>query len=354
MTTSGFARHPRVSVCIPTYNGASYLSRALECVNKQTFDDFEVVIIDDCSADGTVAIAEQYVAAEPRARLIRNKVRAGSSARNANRCIEESRGEWIKFLFQDDLMTADCLEKMLAASDRGPLVISSHGYVFSDGTTDEVRAFYETLPTLEGVFPGSFATADEVCTAIMRNPWINFIGPTSASLIHRRCFTKYGRFHAEIVYFPDLELWMRVGTNEGVTIVREQLTAFGVHEGSTSGRMRSDSLRDFRCRLDWMMLVRSISDTPEYERLRECALRWDPPFDPALEVRNGVIDTRWEAMDANYRQRDRRLIHEFDALCNRDPGIRAILQEYEASLPLWTKFKDFLKTRDLSAVTTRR
>jgi glycosyltransferase involved in cell wall biosynthesis len=336
---------PKISVCIPTYNGDAYLEEALDCVSAQTFEDFDVVIVDDCSSDGTVAIAERYVATEPRARLVRNAVRAGSSGSNSNRCIDESSGEWIRFLFQDDLMTPDCLEKMLAAGDRGPLVISAHDYVFAPGTDPEVRESYEALPTIGEVLPDAYASPEEVCSGIMQHPWINFIGPTSTGLIRRDCFAKYGRFDDTIVYFPDLEYWMRVGTNAGLAIVSERLTSFRVHEGTTSARIRRDPLGAFRGSLDWIYLMRLIDQAPEYRRLREFARRWDPPFDPALAVREWLIEARWTAGEASYRQRDRRFIRELNSRCKRDPVFRAIVREFDADQPLWTRLKEFVKVR---------
>jgi len=343
--SSSAATKPTVSVCIPTYNGAAHLEEALACVTAQTFSDFEVVIVDDCSVDGTVAIAERYVANEPRARLIRNKVRAGSSGRNANRCLEESSGEWVKFLFQDDLMTPDCLEKMLRAGDRGPLVISHHDYVFAPETDDEVRQYYETLPTVGEVLPVDYAPADAVCAAIMRHLWVNFVGPTSASLIHRQCFATYGRFHGTNIYFPDLELWMRVGTNAGIAIARERLTSFRVHGATTSARIRHDPLREVRGSLDGIIVMRSIDQAPEYRRLREFARRCDPPFDAAAQMWDALADVRWAAMEASYRQRDRRLIKELNAVCKRDPTFRALMSEFESRRPLWTRLKEFVKAR---------
>src|SRR6476661_6387292 len=117
-------RSPRVSVCVPTYNGALFLGETLACIEAQTMPDYEVVIVDDLSTDDTLALADAYAARDPRVRVIRSAERAGSSARNANRCITHARGEWIKFLFQDDLMAPTCLERMLQAGRNSRLVIS--------------------------------------------------------------------------------------------------------------------------------------------------------------------------------------------------------------------------------------
>lgn len=337
--------NPTISLCIPTYNGGKYLAETLDSVAAQTFDDFEVVIVDDCSTDDTVPIAERFVAGEPRARLIRNTVRAGSSARNLARCVEESRGEWIKPLQQDDLITPDCLARMVEGGARGPLVFAHHDYVFSPDTDAQVRHYYESLPTLGVELPVPYATPDAACDALLRNAWVNFIGSWSTSLIHRSCIEKYGIFHKTIIYFPDLEYWMRVGTNEGMSIVAERLSSYRVHGHSVSARLRGDPLNDFRGGLDWVLLVYLVARDPRYARFREFALRRDPPFDAEFAFMDQLNDWRFEALEASYRGRDRTRLNTFNAFCEKNPGVRAALRDNDRQLPAWHRFKQFLKAR---------
>ena len=131
---------PRVSVCIPTYNGAAFLAETLDSAVAQTFDDFEVVIVDDCSTDESFDIAERFARSDPRVRAIRNAERAGSGAANAKVYLAHARGEWIKTLNQDDLMAPTCLARMLDASARGPLVICWHDFRFESDVDPVVRA----------------------------------------------------------------------------------------------------------------------------------------------------------------------------------------------------------------------
>src|SRR5512133_2278738 len=133
---------PTISVCVPTYNGEAFLAETLASIAVQTFGDYEVLIVDDGSTDETLAIAEAYRATDARVRIVRNAERAGSSARNANQCVRLARGEWIKFLFQDDLMAPTCLERMLDAGQRGHLVIAWHDYLFEPGVDAATRGYY--------------------------------------------------------------------------------------------------------------------------------------------------------------------------------------------------------------------
>src|SRR5437899_12562971 len=99
---------PSVSICIPTYNGAAHLAPCLESALNQTWTDFELLIVDDASSDDTVAITEACAARDRRVRVARNPRNLGLVG-NWNRCLELAKGTWIKFLFQDDLLSPACL-----------------------------------------------------------------------------------------------------------------------------------------------------------------------------------------------------------------------------------------------------
>jgi glycosyltransferase involved in cell wall biosynthesis len=136
------ARDPVVSVCVPTYNGSAFLDQTLQSIAAQTLQDYEVVVVDDNSTDESVDVARRYAASDPRVRLFEPSQRAGSSARNANRCLRYARGEWIKFLFQDDTMAPHCLSSLLDAMRGGRrFALSWHDYRFEPGVDAETRHF---------------------------------------------------------------------------------------------------------------------------------------------------------------------------------------------------------------------
>ena len=336
---------PLVSVCIPTYNGAAFLEQTLASVAAQTFEEFEVLIVDDGSSDETIAIAERFAATDERARVIRNAQRAGSSAANANRCLEYARGEWIKLLFQDDLMAPACLAGMLDAGQRRPLVIAWHDYLFAPDTPADVREFYETLPTVRGVLPGSYASPEAVCTAVVRHFGVNFIGPTSSSLVRRDCFARFGAFNPGISMFPDLEFWMRVGSNEGIAIARESLVTFRVHNRSISAQLREDPGSAFWYQLQWLLTFLLLARSPHYANFRTRALACDPPFDARARLMQEAFDARWVAVDARFRGRDHALLAQWATFCQRHPEMPEVLREMDTQLPLWSKVRQFLKAR---------
>jgi glycosyltransferase involved in cell wall biosynthesis len=337
---------PEISVCVPTYNGAQYLAETLGCISAQTFEDIEILIVDDGSTDGTLDIAHEFAAVDDRARVIRNEQRAGSSARNANLCVGHARGAWIKFLYQDDLMAPDCLAAMRDAGRAGPLVITRHQYRFEPDVDASTRSAYESLPTLAEKLPGTMASPDEVCDAVLDHWEINFIGPTSSSFIRRDCFERYGLFAPDIATFPDLEYWIRLGSNEGLSIVREPMVTFRVH-GKSISASRNDPAnpRQYQYSLELLALLCQLKTDPHYERLRIRAQ--SHPVAPRLAhlFRELAFQARWVAVDTRFRTKTTAQLEYWTQFCETHPVVLEALRDIDAEMSTVSRLKQFVKAR---------
>lgn len=322
-------RSPLISVCVPTYNGGAFLAETLQSIAAQTFDDYEVVIVDDKSSDGTVALAQQCAASDPRVRIITPLERAGSSARNANRCLTYARGEWIKFIFQDDVMAPDCLAAMLDATRDGHrFALCWHDYKFEEGVPEETRALYAGNETLRTVFAGkTHVTPDVFCEAVLSHWGRNFMGPTSSSFVHRQCFVDHGPFSSEIVAVPALDCWLRMGQSEGIAIAPSCLATFRVHEAAISAGLRSSRLSDYRAELDLLRLHLDVALAPAHERLREHMRASMPPMDPGELLLKRAKGTRWLAIDARNRHQDPSLWEKWEEFVGAHPEVAALLRE---------------------------
>lgn len=103
---------PKVSILIPVFNRKAYIAECIQSALGQTFKDFEVVVVDNASTDGTWEICQQFAVNDTRVRVFQNEINLGP-VRNWLRCVDEARGKYGKFLFSDDLMLPKYLEYVL-------------------------------------------------------------------------------------------------------------------------------------------------------------------------------------------------------------------------------------------------
>src|SRR5688572_10745849 len=111
------AHVPRVSILMAVFNGIPYVEEAIASVLAQSFTDFEFLVVDDASTDGTAAILERFARLDPRVRVLRMPVNSGPVLA-ANRGLQEVRGPLLARLDADDVCRADRLALQVEAFDR--------------------------------------------------------------------------------------------------------------------------------------------------------------------------------------------------------------------------------------------
>jgi glycosyltransferase involved in cell wall biosynthesis len=235
-------RVPRVSVCIPVYNGARYLQQAIESVLNQTFDDFELVVVDDSSNDDSPSIVSSIN--DSRVRFHRNATRLGL-ANNWNQCLRFSRGEYVNIFHQDDVMLQENLEQKIAVLDHNPSVgfvfsraqvIDANGNLKSDGCVD-----HEPAPGISNgreFFKSYFQRSNVICC------------PTV--IARRRCYERLGQFDASLHFTCDFEMWMRLALFNDVAYLLAPSVTYREHDESESRKFDNhlENLREnFRSRV---------------------------------------------------------------------------------------------------------
>jgi glycosyltransferase involved in cell wall biosynthesis len=113
---------PTISIGMPVYNGENYLAVALDSIITQSFTDFEVVISDNASTDGTEEVCRSYQARDARIRYYRNRMNLGA-AKNHNQAFELSSGKYFKWASHDDVLAADFLSRCVSALEQDPSVV---------------------------------------------------------------------------------------------------------------------------------------------------------------------------------------------------------------------------------------
>jgi glycosyltransferase involved in cell wall biosynthesis len=229
---------PMVSVCIPVYKGTSHLAITIESVLAQSFEDFELLIIDDHSPEDMEAIVGSY--RDPRIRFLRNPENLGAEG-NWNRCLAESRGRYIKLLPMDDLLAPDCLEKQVAVLEQDTeqciaLVFCARSIIDAKGRVIMRRSYPQGK---QGPLSG---------TKLIRRCvrfGTNLIGEPGAVLFRRSLAEKTGLFSADVPYVIDLDYWFRLLRHGDAYYLIETLASFRVWRHSWSVRIGTGQGSDF-------------------------------------------------------------------------------------------------------------
>lgn len=261
-----------VSICIPAYNGKKYISAAIESAIRQTHENTEILVVDDCSTDDTSDIAAEYRRFDDRIRLIANTVNLGLVG-NWNRCISLAEGRWIKFLFQDDVLAPQCVETMLAAGEEGwPFVTCDRDFIFDESISENLRSLYaRNRIRNRAAFDGTDGlSAVNFSLLMLDGLHENFVGEPTCTLIRADWLARVGQFNPAVRQLCDVEYWVRLGCNVGVRYVPQQLASFRVHADSATARNMQES-GNFTDSLDKLAIAAAAAHAPECGSLREVA-----------------------------------------------------------------------------------
>ena len=135
-----------VSIITPSHNAERFIAKTIESVLAQTYQEWEMIIVDDLSSDDTVQVIKTYAQIEPRIKLIKLEKKSGPAIAR-NRAIEASLGRYIAFLDADDLWAPEKLEKQLSFIKKYDLAFTYSSYEVID-REDEVLATFVTLPDI--------------------------------------------------------------------------------------------------------------------------------------------------------------------------------------------------------------
>jgi glycosyltransferase involved in cell wall biosynthesis len=294
--------NPKISVCIPTYNGAAYLSACLDSVMRQTFQDMEILVVDDGSSDDSVSIAQQYMRADKRVRVSVNEKHLGL-VDNWNRCVDLANGEWIKFVFQDDRIEPACIARMLDASRADvDLVVVRRIFDFEQGTPDSVKELYTNSlikHNLKGHFSDcSYIGPEEFARLVLEAPFGNCLGEPTATMVRKSAFTKYGRFNSNLVSLCDWEYFARVAVNTGLCYIDEPLAYFRIHSRARSAEIREQQ-SFWVATIDPLIIQHELAYFQPFSLVRSLAEKERPAVSLKYKLADAVRHARREASAMN-------------------------------------------------------
>jgi glycosyltransferase involved in cell wall biosynthesis len=221
---------PRVSVVIPAYNNVEYIAQTMDSVLGQTFTDFELVVADHSSTDGTWELLQRY-AADPRVRLTRTPP-GGGAQRNWNAVSQAASGELLKLVCGDDVIYPTMLERQVAELDAQAeqvvLVASSRDLIDGQG-----RVFMRArgLQGFHGRLGGGAALRKIVRSGA--NP----LGEPACVMFRRSALESAGWWDATSPYYIDAGTYARVLLVGDMAAIDEPLAAFRVSAGQWSVKL---------------------------------------------------------------------------------------------------------------------
>lgn len=204
-----------VSIITPCYNSSEFIQETIRSVQQQTYSNWQLLLIDDCSADNSVALIKEIAEKDQRITLIQNEVNLGA-AETRNKGLEAAKGRYIAFLDSDDLWASDKLEKQLdfLNSNAYPIAFTAYNLVDENG-----KPLNQTIQTVKVLDYHSY----------LKNTIIGM----STSIIDTEITGREFKF-ANIRTRQDTFLW--------ISLLRTGLKAYGMDSILASYRVRSDSI----------------------------------------------------------------------------------------------------------------
>lgn len=235
------ALSPKVSVCIPVYNGGEYLRACIHSILCQSYPYFELLIVNDASTDDSRQIIESFN--DPRIRYVENDHNLGLVG-NWNHCLELSTGEYITIFHQDDQMRPYNLAKKIALLEAEPqvgmvfsdtIVIDETGRVLSEHWYNALEPNVDFIRSGRSFFDLMFSNLNVVnCPSVMAR---------------RTCYERVGGFDARLPFTVDMEMWMRMALFYDVAYLAEALIAYRSHPTNLTQRfMHYDLMHVYLCK----------------------------------------------------------------------------------------------------------
>jgi len=257
---------PKISIVMSAYNSENYVCEAIDSILNQSFRDFEFVIINDGSTDGTQAILNEYQKSDDRVMIV-DQENIGLT-RSLNKGVELAGGEYIARQDADDISEPNRLQKQLHFMEANPdvAVVACLSCVFND----------------DGIICGSDAPKFELSgTGIKRYLRKKNLFTHGSAMIRKSCLVKTGFYREFFRYAQDYDLWLRLSEHFDLAILPEQLYRY---------RVTPDSASVARCRTQQRYATiaaqlhaeRLAKGKDSYDKLSSCR----PDGLPILDVPN--------------------------------------------------------------------
>lgn len=249
----------KVTVILTSYNHSKYIREAIDSTLNQTFRDFELIILDDCSSDDSWEVISSY--ADPRIRAFRNAVNMGGAV-EINRVISEAASTaYIAMHHSDDIWELDKLEKEVALLDAHPEI----GAVFSNALA--IGEDSSPLIDRQHFYSDVFNQPNR-----SRHEWLRhffFRGNAlchPSALVRKACYDNCGVYPYTLAQLGDFDMWVRLCLKYEIHVLPDRLVRFRVrdNEANTSGNRPDVRIRD---RSEFQHVLKRYFGIDDFEEL---------------------------------------------------------------------------------------
>ena len=270
--------NPKVSVVVPNYNHARFLSRRVDSILRQTFQDFDLILLDDCSTDDSRSFLSQY-AGDPRVRIEFNEANSGSPFKQWNKGVGFARGEYIWIAESDDYADLKFLERLSAALRAEPTAAFAYCRSWRISPDDRANGFED--PWFVNENEQHRWTKDYCADGLVecRKEFMrwNIVPNASAVVFRRAAYQRVGGADESLRLCGDWKLWAAMALTGKVVYLAEPLNYYRFHHASVrtvTSQTGTDLAESLRVR--WWILeqaTRPESHAGDPEVKRELAKR---------------------------------------------------------------------------------
>jgi len=286
---------PTVSVIIPNYNHAPYLKERIDSVLNQTYQDFEVIILDDCSPDNSVEVIEQYRSNPHVSHILINEQNTRNTFIQWERGISMAKGRYIWIAESDDVAELQLLETLIGQLEQHPdasVAFCHSRLIDADG------ALLSEQNTKNPAQPGQI-TIDDSCTFLRHLLIFNYIYNASMAVFRRDVYDRANPDYKQFRYCGDWHFWASVCAAGRVIEVYDMLSRFRQHQR----KVTEDSKKDvFHVWNDEMKTIRYIASLCKLTTLEQRCLK-------------GRLSKRLRRADMTEEERQQ-LRNEYPTLCS--------------------------------------
>ena len=247
---------PKVSVIIPCYNGEKFIAEAIGSVLNQTYQNWELIIVDDGSTDNSKNIIQKYTTSNNKITLIEHKYNKGI-AKTKNTGTVNAKGKYIAFLDQDDVWLKSKLELQLKCFELGSsdIGVVCTGMIFTDVNMKPINIFR--------------GFRDEDQKTLIKNLYLKPTNSSSIMMVKKECFDRIGNFNEDLIGWDDYELLMRLATISKIKYIRKSLIKKRIHKDNAQrlSAVQNETEKVFTRILMLHPFLKKYKNTKESNRL---------------------------------------------------------------------------------------